>query len=243
VRIAAIVQARVDSTRLPRKVLEDLAGEPMLARVISRTCRAACLTTTIVATTTKSSDDAIVRLCEDRGWSYYRGSEDDVLDRYYQTALTFEVDIIARMTSDCPLIDADVIDQVVSEFLARRPNVDYASNTVQRTFPRGLDVEVLTFEALERSWHEDTSPTSREHVTPYIWQHPDGFKIHNVANDVDYSHMRWTVDTLEDLTLVRLIYDHFGNDAFSWRDVLHLLHRHQDWLKINQNIQQKVVPP
>ena len=240
--IVAIIQARMGSTRLPGKVLKDLAGQPMLVRVVNRTCRAKTLDTVVVATTVQSRDQAIVQLCERRGWLYFQGSEDDVLDRYYQAALAFNAEAIVRITSDCPLIEPEIIDKVVSEFLSHYPDVDYVCNVLPRTFPRGLDVEVMSFEALKRAWHEDNNPAWREHVTQYIQRHPEIFRIRNVASEENYSHMRWTVDTPEDLTFVRKIYEYFGHDNFSWKDVLRLLKLHPEWLEINQHIQQKMVP-
>jgi len=240
-KIIAIIQARMGSTRLPGKVLEDLAGEPMLARVVSRTRRAKTLDTVVVATTAQHIDDAIVHLCEKQGWPFFRGSEEDVLDRYYQAALAFKADVVVRITSDCPLIEFEIVDRVVNEFLSHYPEVEYVSNNLQRTFPLGLDVEVISFATLERAWQEDSDPAWREHVTPYIWRHPQKFKIRNVANDTDYSYMRWTVDTIEDLTFVRKIYNYFQNDTFTWREVLHLLEMHPEWLEINRHVQQKVV--
>lgn len=241
-RITAIIQARVGSTRLPGKVLEDLAGKPMLARVVNRTCRAETVDAVVIATTTQPADDVIIHLCKVQNWLYFRGSEEDVLDRYYRAALVFKADVIARITSDSPLIEPEIIDRVVNEFSAYYPKIDYVSNTLVHTFPWGLDVEVMSFEALKRAWQEDKNPAWREHVTPYIYRHPEKFKIRNVANDMDYSRMRWTVDTIEDLTFVRKIYQHFQNDTFSWKTVLELLKVHPAWLEINQSVQQKVVP-
>ncbi|MDT7947017.1 MAG: glycosyltransferase family protein [Thermoflexus sp.] len=239
-KTVAIVQARMGSTRLPGKVLQDLAGEPMLARVVNRTCRAKTLQEVVIATTTNTVDDVIVKLCEARGWSWFRGSEEDVLDRYYRAAKKYQADFIVRITSDCPLIDPEVIDQVVQEFLERQPEVDYASNTwPRRTFPRGLDTEVMRMDVLERAWREDRNPAWREHVTPYIYRNPDRFRIHNVVSPVDYSAMRWTVDTQEDLAFVRQIYDYFGHDRFSWREVLKVLEEHPEWLEINRGVRQK----
>jgi len=240
-KVVAIIQARMGSTRLPRKVLEDLAGEPMLARVVNRTRRTKTLDTVIVATTTQPDDAAIVSLCKERGCPFFRGSEDDALDRYYRAALAFKADVVVRITADCPLIEPEIIDRVISEFVSSHLEVDYVSNSLVRTFPRGLDVEVMSFAALEKAWQEDCNPSWREHVTPYIWRQPEKFKILNVANDVDYSYMRWTVDTIEDLTFVRKIYNYFQNDAFTWREVLHLLEMHPKWLEINRHVQQKVV--
>lgn len=240
-RIVAIIQARMGSTRLPGKVLMDLAGEPMLARVVKRTMRAQMLDEVVVATTVQPADEAIVRLCSERGWPCFRGSESDVLDRYYQAAKRHRADIVVRITSDCPLIEPEIVDLVVREYLEKGP-LDYVSNTLPpRTFPRGLDVEVMSFEALERAWHEDSNPAWREHVTPYIYRHPEKFALRAVVNDKDYSHMRWTVDTSEDLSFVRLIYEHFGHDDFSWRDVLALLDEHPEWLEINKRVRQAEV--
>jgi spore coat polysaccharide biosynthesis protein SpsF len=241
-RTVAIIQARTGSTRLPGKILEDLAGEPMLARVVNRVGRARTLDAVAVATTVASTDDRVVRLCEARGWSVFRGSEEDVLDRYYHAALELKADVVVRITSDCPLIDPDIIDRIVGEFLALRPDVDYVSNGLERTFPRGLGVEAMSFDALERAWREDSNPAWREHVTQYIVRNPNAFRCANVANDEDRSYMRWTVDTIEDLTLVRRIYDSFRDDTFGWRDVLHLVESHPDWLEVNKHIQQKTVP-
>ena len=241
-KVVAIIQARMGSTRLQSKVFEDLAGQPMLARVLNRTRRASTLDTTVVATTKQSDDDAIVRLCQKEGWPFFRGSEDDVLDRYYQAALAFKADVIVRITSDCPLIEPELINRVVNEFLSCYPEVDYASNIVVRAFPRGLDVEAISFDALKRAWREDDNPAWREHVTPYIWRHPDKFKIRSVSSDTDYSYMRWTVDTIEDLVFVRKVYKHFQDDTFTWTEVLRLLEMHPEWMEINQHVQQKVVP-
>ena len=237
----AIIQGRMGSTRLDSKVLEDLAGQPMLARVTNRTRRAKALDASVVATTTQPIDDAIVGLCKERGWPFFRGSEEDVLDRYYQAALAFEADVVVRITADCPLIEPEIINWVVSEFVSYQLEVDYMSNSLERSFPRGLDVEVMSFDALGKAWREDRDPASREHVTPYIRRNPDKFRIRNVANDIDYSYMRWTVDTIEDLNFVRKIYDHFQSDSFNWREVLHLLETHPEWLEINKHIQQKAV--
>jgi len=241
-KVVAIIQARMGSTRLPGKVLEDLVGEPMLARVVNRARRAKTVDIAIVATTTQPADDVIAGLCQERDWPFFRGSEEDVLDRYYRAALAFKADAIVRITSDCPLIEPEIIERVVTGFLRYYPAVDYISNTLIRTFPLGLDVEAIGFEALEKAWQEDNNPAWREHVTLYIYRHPEKFKIRNVANDTDYSYMRWTVDTIEDLTFVRKIYDYFQNDAFSWRDVLELLKVHSEWLEINRCVEQKVVP-
>ncbi len=240
--VVAIIQARMGSTRLPGKVLLDLAGEPMLARVLSRTRRARTLDQVVVATTVQSADAAIVRLCAEHDWPCFRGSEDDVLDRYYHAAVAHQADVVVRLTSDCPLIEPALVDRVVQEFLDMQPRVDYACNVLpRRTFPRGLDTEVMHFDVLEQAWRQDHNRAWREHVTAYIQRNSDLFRIHGVVNEVDYSHMRWTVDTPEDLAFVRRIYDYFGHGRFSWREVLAVLEEHPEWLEINQRVQQKMI--
>lgn len=240
-KVVAIIQARMGSTRLPRKVMLDVGGLPMLTRVVSRTQRATTVHEVIVATTVESADEDIVDLCKINNWPYYRGSEQDVLDRYYHAAKAFSSDVIVRVTSDCPLIDPEIIDLCVQRILQERL-LDYVSNTIPpRRFPRGLDVEVMRFSALERAWREDKNLSWREHVTPYIYNHPEKFVLESVTNDIDYSSMRWTVDTQEDIDFVRCIYQHFGHDLFTWHDVLAVLKEHPEWLAINGHIQQKVI--
>lgn len=239
-RVVGIIQARMGSTRLPGKVLRNLAGKPMLLRVVQRTCRARRLNEIVVATTTSQKDDSIVDLCRANDWPSFRGSESDVLDRYLEAARTYDADAVARITSDCPLIDPEIIDEAVRVFICGQ--WDYVSNILEpRTYPRGLDVEILTIAALERAWKEDGNPAWREHVTPYISRHPQRFRLHGLVNDRDYSYMRWTVDTPADLEFMRKIFDHFGNDRFGWKDVLHLLDARPEWLQINQDIQQKAL--
>jgi spore coat polysaccharide biosynthesis protein SpsF len=239
-RTVAIIQARMGSTRLPGKVLADLAGEPMLAHVVSRARRAATLAEVVVATTTAPADRAVSDLCAARGWPCFRGSEDDVLDRFYRAAREHRADVVVRLTGDCPLIDPAIIDQVVRAFHAHRP--DYASNVLTpRTFPRGLDVEVFSFEALARAWGEDCNAAWREHVTPYLYRQPQRFRLHRVAADADYSSLRWTVDTPEDWQLIVRLFGALGPDRFSWLDVLALLRDHPDWNEINRRVEQKKV--
>lgn len=238
--IVAIIQARMGSTRLPGKVMADLAGQPMLVRVVDRVSQARTLDDVVVATTRRPEDDAIVKMCLERKYPFFRGSEEDVLDRYYRAASISGVGVVVRITSDCPLIEPDIIDRIINEFL-QCSDADYASNTLKRTFPRGLDVEVFSFNALKRAWEEDKNQAWREHVTRYIQHHPDIFSVHNVTSDADYSHMRWTVDTNEDLAFVRRIYDYFQTDTFHWTEVLGLLSAHPDWLEINRHIRQKSI--
>ncbi|UCH09006.1 MAG: glycosyltransferase family protein [Deltaproteobacteria bacterium] len=241
-RVIAIVQARMGSTRLPGKVLKDLAGEPVLTRCINRVRRSQLLDEVVLATTWQKADEAIVRLCAEHGWPCFRGSEEDVLDRYYQAALSYQAQVVVRITSDCPLIEPEVVDQVVKEFLDHQPNLDYAANNLPpRSYPRGLDTEVIGFKPLERAWREDQNPSWREHVTPYIYRNPERFRLCSIVSETDYSSLRWTVDTPEDLVFVRCVYENFGHDHFSWHDVLMLLDMHPEILEINRDVQQKMI--
>lgn len=235
-----LVQARMGSTRLPGKVLAPILDRPMLAWVIDRLRRCELVDEVAVATTTLDRDDAIVTLCDEAGWPVFRGSEEDVLDRYYRAAGYFDADTVLRVTSDCPLIDPGVVDLAAASFRAAAPPVDYVSNFTPRTYPRGLDVEVFSFAALERAWQEDTSAW-REHVTPYIRNNPDAFRLHAIANPADFSGYRWTVDEPDDLALVRRIYQHFGHGDFTWQDALAALDAHPSWAAINRDVQQKSI--
>jgi spore coat polysaccharide biosynthesis protein SpsF len=238
--VVAIIQARICSTRLPGKVLMDLLGEPMLARVVARTLRAEKIDDVVVATTTESADDSLAELCKARGWKSFRGSQDDVLDRFYRAARFFGSDVIVRITSDCPLIDAGVIDQAVRGFLDG--NVDYCCNFLPaHTYPRGLEVEVFSFASLARAWQEDKNPSWREHVTEYILHNPGRFAVVGVGVGRDLSAHRWTVDTAEDFLFVTRVYDHFGHDRFTWTDVLDFVADRPDLAAINKHVKQKVV--
>jgi spore coat polysaccharide biosynthesis protein SpsF len=255
-RTIAIIQARMGSSRLPGKVLLDIAGQPMLSRVFERARRARTLDGVAVATSSDPSDDAVNSLCADRGYPCYRGSLHDVLDRYYQAARLFEADVIVRLTADCPLIDPGVIDKTVNAFL-EIPNIvsdrmdspspfpyDFAANRLpppwHRTYPIGLDVEVCSFQALEHAWKEADQPYHREHVMPYLYDQPGRFQLLLVDHETDYGALRWTVDTAEDLELVRQVYAHFpGRDDFSWLEVLELFEREPELASINAQVQHK----
>ena len=236
--VIAIIQARMGSTRLPGKVLKQIGDDTMLAQVIKRTQRANTITSVVVATTIKPSDDVIEAECQRLGVDVWRGNEDDVLDRYYQAANAYQAKSIVRITSDCPLIEAQVIDRVVEAFQATQS--DYASNFEERTYPRGLDIEVMTFAALEKAWREANERFQRAHVTPYIYQNPQIFQIFSVKNEVDYSNYRWTVDTDDDLAFVQVVYDKLRKSPlFNWQDVLALMEQEPALVAMNQHIQQK----
>jgi len=239
-RTIAIVQARMGSTRLPGKVLLDLGGETVLARGLRRLRRASLIRQVVVATTDSAEDDAIVHECERLGMAHFRGSEEDVLDRYYRAAEAAGAQAVVRITSDCPLVEPEIIDKVIRAFLGRKP--DYASNTLRRTYPRGLDTEIMTWDALARTWREAQRAYQRSHVTSYMYENPDRFELLAVTGESDYSSYRWTVDTPEDLSFVRAVYERMGNhDSFSWREGLALLEREPTLLELNRHIAQKAL--
>jgi glutamate-1-semialdehyde aminotransferase/spore coat polysaccharide biosynthesis protein SpsF (cytidylyltransferase family) len=223
----ALIQARMGSSRFPGKVLEDLAGRPMLWHVVKRVCRASNVDKVVVATTDQAVDDPIVEFCEREGISCFRGSEQDVLDRFYQAAKVHEADVVIRITADCPLIDPSVIDKVVTQF--GRGGCDYVCNTIRYTYPDGLDTEVFSFAALERAWHEANKPSEREHVTPYL--RTGKFRTANVESEipVSSSKYRWTVDHPADLEFVRKVYEAFAqNGTFGFREIFELLKERPD---------------
>lgn len=241
-KIVAIVQARMGSTRLPGKVLLSLAGEPVLTRVVKRVRRARTLHEVVVATTVEPSDDLIVSFCHANEWPCLRGSEADVLDRYYQVARARSADVIVRITADCPLIDPGIIDAAVAAFFDPNALADYVSTELPSpTYPRGLDVEVFSSEALAQAWREDDNPVWREHVTPYMYRHPDLFRVKGIPLPQDLSHHRWTVDTAEDVELVRRIYLALGRDDFTWREVFDIVVANPSWPRINSHVLQKLV--
>lgn len=233
----AIVQARMGSTRLPGKVLMDIAGKTMLEHVVSRAGAASNLDRVVVATTHDPIDNDIVDECDRLNIACFRGDPLDVLDRYHRCAAYVNAKTIVRITSDCPLIDPSVIDTVIA---ARSDgDLDYASNTVERTYPRGLDTEAFTAEALETAWSQATQPHEREHVTPYIYQHPDRFRCEQVKAPAGHSRDgRWTVDTEDDLAFARAILAETG-DALDWTEIAAFLDTRPDIQKINAHVEQK----
>ena len=241
-KVLAVVQARMASTRLPGKVLTDIAGEPMLVRVVDRARMAKTINELVVATTDDDEDDPIVRLCEDRGYPVYRGSKIDVLDRVYWAAGARHAEVVVRLTGDCPLIDAGLIDKVVTAYHLSEPPVDFAANRLpyDKTYPVGTDTEVCSFAALERAWREADQPHEREHVMPYLYEDTGRFRTLLVRNEQDLSHYRWTVDAPEDLEFVRQIYGHFGGrNDFTWTEVIELLEQEPELAAVNSQVEHK----
>lgn len=239
-KVIAIIQARMGSTRLPGKVLMKVMGKALLEYQLERIQRTSLIDEIIVATTENQKDDVIVDFCNKLNIKTYRGSEKDVLSRYYDAAIVNKAEIVVRLTSDCPLIDPKLIDKVIKLYLDKQ-NVDYAANTLKRTFPRGLDTEVFSFQALERTYYQATLSKDREHVTAYMYTNKDLFTLENLASSVDYSHHRWTVDTKEDFELVKRILEilYPVNPTFTMTDVLELLNENPSWHNINTHVEQK----
>ncbi|HEX6371499.1 MAG TPA: glycosyltransferase family protein [Longimicrobium sp.] len=209
-----VLQARTTSTRLPGKVLMDLGGRPMLARQLERLARCRHVDEIVVATTTNATDDPVVAVAEEAGVRWFRGSEADVLGRYAGAAREAGADVVIRSTADCPLIDPEIVDRVIETLMDGRAELDYASNVVRRTYPRGLDVEALFRDTLERVDRMATSKPAREHVTWFIHsERPELFGIGSVTDAEDHSDLSWTVDTAEDMERVRGVFSLLGLDS------------------------------
>jgi spore coat polysaccharide biosynthesis protein SpsF len=236
----AIIQARMSSSRLPGKVLEVFGGKTALDHCVERTRACRAIDRVVIATTTQASDDVVVEVCRDRGWQSFRGSENDVLDRYYQAASEVGATHVVRITSDCPLNDPDVISELIARYLAA--DADYASTSYPRpTFPLGISAEVVRASVLAQAWRDDKNPAWREHVTPYVYRHPELFRLVGLSCEADHSQHRWTLDTPEDARLIRTLFDHFGERPFGWRDALAAAEAHPEWQAINASVVQKRV--
>jgi spore coat polysaccharide biosynthesis protein SpsF len=232
-KVLAVLQARTTSSRLPGKVLKPILGVPMLARQIERIRLSREIDKLIVATSDEPSDDSVAELCATLGVTCFRGSLNDVLDRFYRAAAPLSPEYVVRLTGDCPLADPDVIDAAIR--VCRPGDFDYVTNALDGRYPDGLDVEVFRFECLQQAHLEAQLPSQREHVTPFINRQPDRFKIGHLRSEVDLSMLRWTVDEPEDFRLITLIYEALYpiNPAFRMRDVLLLLEEHPEWKSMN----------
>jgi spore coat polysaccharide biosynthesis protein SpsF len=229
----AIVQARMGSTRFPGKVMADLCAQPMLSVLLHRLKMTSGLDEIIVATTWHKTDDVLVNWLDKHGVDYFRGSENDVLDRFHKCASYKNADLIVRVTADDPLKDHKIIERALSIYAAEK-TVDYVSNTLNPTFPEGLDIEVFSFAALDRTFREATLSTDREHVTPYIWRNTSKFNIVNFTMESNLSMWRWTVDKPKDLEFVTAVFSHFGNNiGISYIDIINLIYSKPELLQIN----------
>lgn len=242
-RIVIIVQARMGATRLPGKPMMLVKGKPLLQYLIERLKLVKNKSETVIATTLDVHDDVIADFCGTLDIPIFRGTSTDVLRRYQMAATQYNADIIVRITGDCPLIDPEVVDKTIQFFLDNFPKYDYVSNTLERTYPRGLDVEVFTRRALEEANLYGTEEREREHVTPYIYLRPETYKIGQVKNPVDYSQYRWTVDTPEDYELVKQLIEEAepAHPTFKLKDLLKLHNQHPDWIEINAHVEQKKI--
>jgi spore coat polysaccharide biosynthesis protein SpsF len=236
-KVVTIIQARMGSTRLPGKVLKDLGGRTVLERVVRRAQKCRLADEVVVATSVEPANDAIAEECTRLRVRVLRGSEDDLLDRYFRAAEVTQADVVVRITSDCPLVDPGVSDESIRAFLETCP--DYASNVLERTYPRGLDTEVFSLCALDRAFREAKDPFQREHVTPFFYQHPERFKLVSVKGERDFSNHRWTLDTPEDLEFLQAVYARLGDRDFTWRDVLSLVESEPRMAEINKGVVQK----
>ncbi|MGQ0534485.1 MAG: cytidylyltransferase domain-containing protein, partial [Methanobacteriota archaeon] len=221
-RPIVIVQARFGSTRLPGKVLAEVGGRPVLIHVLQRAAAIEPRARVVLATTEAAADDATAAAAERAGFAVFRGSEDDVLDRYYQAWRRFGGDPVVRVTADCPLLDPSVSRRVLDRVL--RGDVEYASNLRPNSYPDGLDTEVATGAALECAWGEAERRADRENVMPYIWLRPERFRIANVVGERDLSERRWTVDEPEDLAFVRAVFSGLRRRGWQGHDHQEVLH-------------------
>lgn len=230
-----MIQARVDSKRLPNKVIASIAGKPMIWHIINRLKSVKSADQIILLTTKKHTDDVLVNIAKKHKILFFRGPENDVLKRYFLCAEKFSVDTIVRITGDCPLIDPYLIDEMIEFYYSHK--YDYVSNTLNPTYPDGLDVEIFSFKTLKKTEKLATKKSDREHVTSFITRNKTQFKTHSFENDQNLSELRWTVDEQDDLKLIRTIYSKFRqNKIFSKNDVLVLLSKHSEISNINKGI-------
>lgn len=239
-KVVAIIQARMGSTRLPGKVLKTVNGIPLLTYQLERLKTVKTIDELVIATTTKEADEPIVAFCLEHGIPYYRGSETDVLARFYMAAKQFQADAVVRLTSDCPIIDPNVVEEVINTY--KTGMYDYVSNTMERSYPRGMDTEMFSMTNLEKAYQASKRLFEREHVTPYFYLNPTLFKLGNVCcKHGDVSAHRWTVDTEEDFIVIKKIIEelHSLNPFFTLEDTLKLVNANPEWNKINAHIEQK----
>ncbi len=228
----AILQARMSSTRLPGKILKPILGEPMLMRQLERLARCVNIDRLCVATTRDQSDDPVVELCDEHSIDVFRGDEHDVLDRYYQSAKTFNAEHVVRLTGDCPLADPELIDDVICYY--SEGEYDFVSNCIHPTFPDGLDVAVFSWKVLEESWRNAKLPSHREHVTLYA-RESKRFRIGSYENNADLSHYRWTVDEMDDYDFANRIYEELyrKKPEFTSKDIYDLLASKPEIIEMN----------
>ena len=232
--ISAIIQARIGSTRLPGKVLMKLNGDTVLSLLLKQLKHSKFLTEKIIATTNNPKDDVIEKFTTSNNIKLFRGDSDNVLDRYYQCAKKFSLTHIVRITADNPLIDPDIIDQAIKKYSTF--NYDYLTNSIDRTFPNGTEVEIFSFDALEIAWKYAKKKSEREHVTPYFYNNPKKFKIHHFKQKKNQSKFRYTIDHKEDYALVVEILSRIKKRPVRTSDIIDLLTTNPQLLKLNSHI-------
>lgn len=235
-KTVVIIQARMGSTRLPGKVLKKVIGKTVLEHVIDRVIKSKEVDEIVIATTDRLEDEAIVKEAIRLGVKFYRGSEDDVLGRYYNAAKENNAAIVIRITSDCPLIDPIIMDNMIKVYKSN--SCDYISNTISRTYPRGLDCEVFSFQVLEQAFNNTTENYQREHVTPYIYENKQLFDIKQYLDEEDNSDLRCTLDTQEDYEVITKTLE-LVQTNYTYSDLLHVLRSNPDIIEINSKIVQK----
>ncbi len=235
-RHVAIIQARLGSSRFPGKTLERLYDKSLLEHILERVRATRQVQAIVVATTLAPSDDPLARVTEHLRVGLFRGSETNVLERFHGAAMRFGAEVIVRVTADDPFKDPEVIDQGIQ--LLHAGNYDYCSNTLKPSFPEGIDIEVFRVSALDRAFREARLDSEKEHVTPYVWKHPEIFRLHNFSYPEDLSHLRWTIDYENDLHFAREVYRRLypNKRIFLMRDILDLLAEEPELSKINSGV-------
>lgn len=239
INIVIVVQARLGSTRLPRKVLMPLSGKPLIIRMLERISFSERANNIIVAVTNEAYDNDLADICETEGYRVFRGSTNDLLDRHYQAGKKYNADAVVKIPSDCPLIDYSVITRVIDYYTENSHKYDYVSNLHPATYPDGNDVEIMSINALKKSWEESSKDFEREHTTPYLWENPDKFRIGNVEweTEMDFSMShRWTIDYIEDYLFIKAVYDalYENNPKFSLYDILEFEKNHPEVKALNE---------
>lgn len=235
----AIIQARMSSSRLPGKILMELAGKPMLLNILERVSRAKKIDKIVVATSNEQTDDEVESFLKKHDYNCFRGNLNNVLDRFYHCAKKYDSNIVVRLTADNALVDPGIIDEAIDVF--RKENVDYLY--YKASLPLGMCIEVFSFDALEKAYSEATNLECLEHVTPYIRNNTHLFKVLNYKNAAEENHsgLRFTMDTKEDFEFVSNIYNQFSSNDFSYKDVMGVLSSHPDWVMINANVKQNTL--
>jgi spore coat polysaccharide biosynthesis protein SpsF len=239
-RVVVIIQARMGSSRLPGKVLKEVLDKPLLGYLVERIKRSNLINDIVVATTRKELDDVIVDYCTTNKINYYRGSENDVLSRYYEASLEFNADFVVRICSDSPLVDPCLVDEMIEEYFTKVPPPDYFSNTINQSYPVGMNIEIFSQSALESAYFNGTKLFEREHVTPYIYMHPEIFNICQKHINPNLSHLRLTVDQQEDFNVIKLILEHLYTKIprFTLMNIVDLFGTNPELFSINAHVRQ-----